>query len=110
MFFLPFYLLSKEVYPPLFSTYHLRIINRRFLSHIVFEVIENKKYLTLILTHGPNYWAYKSTSYRLYYECETSSKCLQESEKLDQFLQSGYNLGLYIEGDFIKKIIYLEAK
>ncbi len=107
-FITPLYVFSKEIYPPIVSTYHLRIVNRRFVSHIVFESIENKKYLTIILTHGPNYWAYKSNSYRLFYECETSKQCIDKAKQLDQFLQNGYNIAFYIKGDQIQKIIFLD--
>lgn len=98
----------EEVYPPLSSSFTLRIVNRRFISYVLFETIENKKYITIILTHGPNYWAFKSHSYRLFYECENSKNCLEEAIKIDKFLQTGYNIAFVIEGDFIKKMIFLE--
>ncbi|MFN3604270.1 MAG: hypothetical protein ACK4UJ_06150 [Leptonema sp. (in: bacteria)] len=101
-------ILCEPVYPPLSSSYNLRVVNRRFISHLLFESIENKKFITLILTHGPNYWAYKSSSYRLMYECKSSQECIKEAKKIDNFLQSGYNIALVIEGDFIRKIVYLE--
>ena len=94
-------------YPPLSSTYQIRITNRRFISHLVFENIHNQFFLTIILTHGPNYHAYKSSSYRLYYECSNPKKCLEEAKKIDEFLQSGYNIAFVINGDYIQKIIYL---
>jgi hypothetical protein len=97
-------------YPPVSSTYQLRITNRRFISHLLFENINNQFFLTIILTHGPNYHAYKSTSYRLYYECSNPKKCLEEAIKIDEFLKTGYNIAFVINGDYIEKIIYLKEK
>ncbi len=94
-------------YPPISSTYDLRIVNRRFLSHILFEKIEDKLYLSIILTHGPNYHAFKSTSYRIYFLCQNVEDCLNEAIKLDEFLKTGYNIGFILDGDYIKKILYL---
>jgi hypothetical protein len=102
--------LFSAPYPPISSTYQLRIVNRRFISHLVFENINNKMFLTIILTHGPYYHAYKATSYRLFYECSTANNCLKEAKKIDEFLQTGYNIAFVIEGDFIKKIIYLSIE
>ncbi len=103
-------LINFAPYPPLSSTYNLRIVNRRFVSYIVFENINNKLFLTILLTHGPNYLAFKSNLYRLYYECKDPENCLKEAKKLNSFLQTGYNIAFVIEGDFIKKIIYLEPE
>ncbi len=97
-------------YPPISSTYHLRITNRRFISHLVFENIHNHFFLIIILTHGPNYHAYKSTSYRLYYECSNPKECLEEAKKINEFLRTGYNIAFVINGDYIQEIIYLPEK
>ncbi|GIX41251.1 MAG: hypothetical protein KatS3mg129_0984 [Leptospiraceae bacterium] len=104
LFLIPLY---SAPYPPVSSTYQLRIVNRRFISHLVFENIQNRLFLTIILTHGPNYHAYKSNSYRLYYECFTTENCLRQAKEIDNFLKTGYNIAFVIDGDFIKKIIFL---
>ncbi len=103
-------LLHLAPYPPISSTYNLRIVNRRFISHILFEKIENKLYLTIILTHGPNYHAFKSTSYRIYYLCKNIEDCLREAIKLDEFLKTGYNIGFVLDGDYVNKILYLSPE
>lgn len=102
--------LNVAPYPPISSTYNLRIVNRRFISYILFEKIEHNLFLTIILTHGPNYHAFKSTSYRIYYLCENVEVCYLEAKKIDQFLQTGYNIGFVMEGDYVKKIIYLNPE
>ncbi|MCS7204279.1 MAG: hypothetical protein NZ853_01120 [Leptospiraceae bacterium] len=102
---LAFPLLAEEVFPPLSSSYHLRIVNRKYVSYILFENIENVYVLTIILTHGPNYHAFKSDSYRLYYKCGDTATCLAKAKELDEILSSGYNIGFVISGDWIEKII-----
>ncbi len=99
--------LFSSPYPHLYSDYYIRIVNRRYISYLLFEDIESKLYITFILSHGPNYHAFKSTPYRLYFECFNKKSCLQIMKEIDNFLQTGYNLILYINGDFIKKIEFV---
>lgn len=100
--------LSVAPYPPLSSSRDLRVINRRFVSTIVFENTDGNNYLTLILTHGPAYWAFKSTPHALHRACPSPAACLVEARRIDTHLRSGWNLALRLDGSWIREIIYLE--
>lgn len=94
-----------QAYPPVGSTFTLRVTNRRSVSHILHELRGAKHYLTLITTH-PRHWAFHARSHALYYPCGEPKLCLAEMKKLDRFLKSGYNFSLKLQGSIIKKITY----
>lgn len=96
--------IMAKPYPPISSDFDLRIVNRQYVSHIVFEKTEDQRLITIILTNGPIYHAWHSTSYPLHYQC---NDCLKEARKLDQHLKSGWNLGLKLNGSTIEEIVYL---
>lgn len=97
----------SQPYPPVSSSYELRIVNRQFVSHIVFEQVEAERYLTLIMTNGPVYHAWHSTSYSLQFLCQSAKQCFAEAKHIDQHLKSGWNLGLKLNGSLIEEILYL---
>lgn len=105
--FIPGSLIGKPAYPPVSSTFDLMIVNRRFVSHIAFENTDGRNYLTLIVTHGPAYHAFHATSHPLHYNCVRH--CYEEAKKLNRHLQSGWNIGLVLNGSTIEEIVYLEA-
>lgn len=96
-----------QPYPPVSSTYELRIVNRQFVSHVVFEQVETEHYLTFILTNGPVYQAWHSTSYPAQFRCSSAKQCLTEAKKINQHLKSGWNLGLRLNGSIIEEVIFL---
>ena len=102
---------GKEVtgapYPPGISEFDLRITNRRFVSHILFEVIGNRNAITILLTHGPNYNAFKDVPHSIHFFCGGSTQCLQLSYRIDRHLRSGYNLGLQLQGSRITRLEFL---
>lgn len=106
---IPGSLIGEPAYPPVSSTFDLMIVNRRFVSHIAFENTDGRNYLTLIVTHGPAYHAFHATSHPLHYDCATPRHCYEEAKKLNRHLQSGWNIGLALNGSTIEEIVYLEA-
>ncbi len=94
-------------YPPVLSEQELRITNRRFVSHILFEVIGNQNAITILLSHGPNYNAFKDVPHSIHFFCGNSTQCLQLSHRIDRHLRSGYNLGLKLQGSRITRLEFL---
>ena len=94
---------------PIRSTFNLRITHRRFISHILFETKETGLTLTILMTNGPPYHAFKSKPYALSYTCENRKQCLGHARKLDAHLRSGQIVVLRIQGSKITKIDYLNA-
>lgn len=84
-----------------------RITNRKYISNILYEKIEDRHFITLILVH-PRYHAYKADSHFLHYPCNNTKHCLQTMKKLDEFLYTGYNVGFELNGTMIEKIHYLK--
>ncbi|MBU42564.1 MAG: hypothetical protein CMN76_05045 [Spirochaetaceae bacterium] len=101
---------SAAPYPPGLSEFDLRITNRRFVSHIVFEVIESRNAITLILSHGPNYNAYKAVPHSVHFFCGSGTQCLQLSRRIDRHLRSGYNLGINLQGSRIRRLEFLRPE
>ncbi len=99
---------GQASYPPVSSSFDLLIVNRRFVSHIVFENTDGQNYLTLILTHGPAYHAFHATPHPLHFPCSSPGHCYREAKKLDQHLRSGWNIGLSLSGSTIQEIVYLK--
>ncbi|WP_143464849.1 hypothetical protein [Leptonema illini] len=106
---IPGSLIGEPAYPPVSSTFDLMIVNRRFVSHIAFENTDGRNYLTLIVTHAPAYHAFHATSHPLHYDCATPRHCYEEAKKLNRHLQSGWNIGLALNGSTIEEIVYLEG-
>ncbi len=98
--------LSGENYPSVNSSRSVRITNRRYISHISYQQINGNNFITFILTH-PLYNAYKANSHQLYYECESYSECADFMIKINNFLISGYNLRLVLNGTTITNIDFL---
>lgn len=92
-----------------YSDFNLRITHRRFIQHIVFENIAGEEYLTVLLSHGPNYHAFKDIPHALHFKCISHSKCFFTARKIDEHLQSGQILSLRLKGSEIIKIEYLNA-
>ena len=107
---MPFPGLRAAPYPPVLSEFDLRITNRRFVSHILFEVIGNRKAITLLLSHGPNYNAYKDVPHSIHFFCGATAQCLQLSRRIDRHLRSGYNLGLHLQGSRITRLEFLNPE
>ena len=97
---------DEAVYPHPESSLEYRITNRRYVSHITHELREERHYVTILMTH-PGVWAFHSTPYAVHYECGSARDCLLLLRKLDDFLQSGWNIGLRLNGSEIKEIIFL---
>ena len=95
-------------YPPNLSQTELRITNRRFVSHILFESIENRNAITFLLSHPPNYNAYKDIPHSLVFFCGLPAQCLHLSQRIDRHLRSGYNLVLTLHGSQIDRIEFLK--
>ncbi len=100
-------LFDSEPYPHPESALDYRVTNRRYVSHIVYETKDLRHFVTVIMTH-PGVWAYRANSHALHYECNNAKSCLDLMRKLDDFLQSGWNIGFRLHGSEIKEIIFLE--
>lgn len=99
--------IAEAPYPPLTSSRELRVLGRRFVSQILFENTDGRNFLTLIVSHGPAYWAFKSSPHALHLACPSPADCLAEARRLDAHLRSGWNIGLALEGSWIREIVYL---
>lgn len=96
-------------YPRRGSSLQFRITNRRYVNRIVFEAVDNQQYVTLLLAHPPSHWAFKSQLHALRHPCAPRAECLRIMRRLDQFLQTGWNIGLRLNGSEIVEIRYYEA-
>ena len=99
---------TESIYPHRQSQLEYRVTNRRSISHILYEARDGRNYVTLITTHG-GVWAFHASSHALHYACPSPRSCLQEMKKLDQFLKSGWNIGLHLRGSQIQRIEYHPA-
>ena len=99
------FLFLYQTYPHVQSTVNFRVTNRRFISHILLETRYNQPHITLITSH-PVPWNFYAGSHPLHYKCRTN--CLEEIEKLHSFLETGYNIGLRLNGSEILEIIYYD--
>ena len=82
-----------------------RILNRKNISHIVLNT-SGKGYLVTLLVSDRFPYNYKSHSYPLHYSVSNEREAIAISEKLDNYLDSGKNLIIYLNGSMIKKIRY----
>lgn len=98
---------AEEVYPHTGSSLFFRVTNRKYISHLVFESIDRQNYITLITTHA-GVWAFQSRSHALHYPCGSATECLAEMRRLNDFLDSGWNIGLRLNGSIITEIIYYD--
>ncbi|MCR9143611.1 MAG: hypothetical protein NXI24_15290 [bacterium] len=110
-FIAPVTILSPQaregVYPHPESSLEYRITNRRYISHIAYESNEEGHFVTILTTH-PGVWAFHANSHALHYACEGPRECLRVIRKLNDFLQTGWNIGLRLNGSKIKEIIFFE--
>ncbi len=95
-----------EEHPHVRSSFDLVLVHRRYVSHIVHEVRGGTPVVTLILTHGPNYWAFHARSHALHAPCAASGDCLQLMKRIDSHLRAGSTLGLSLDGSFVKRILF----
>jgi len=95
--------------PHVQSSFTHRVLNRRYISRILHEHRRGINYITVLATHGPNYWAYRSRSHPLRYPCGRAADCLREMKKLDVHLRQGRNLGLILSGSRIKRLVYYSS-
>jgi hypothetical protein len=87
------------------STLYYRVTNRKYISQLLFENIQNQNIITFLMTH-PRHDAFKSVPHHLYYSCGTAGQCIVEMKKIDAHLRSGENLGLALNGTLIVRIDY----
>jgi len=102
---LPFAGIQSEPYPHVQSKSDYRVINRRHISHILYEKRGEKESITFLTTH-PAPWNFHADSHPLYYYCKEN--CLSEMKKIDSYLRSGHNLGLKLLGSEILAIRYFQ--
>lgn len=98
-------LFQLQAFPAEQSSYTLRVTNRRYISHILYELRGERHFITLTMTH-PRHWAFHARSHALYYPCRSLPACMKELRKLDTFLKTGSNLSLKLNGSQIREIIY----
>lgn len=105
--FLSFFLLTAPTYsPPLQSSFKRIVTNRRYISHILYELKWNRHNITILLSHGPTHHAFHAKNFPLYHDCKTPAMCIMKLKKLNSHLKTGGNLTLLLLGSRIKKIIY----
>ncbi len=98
---------EADIYPHPESSLDFRVTNRRYISHIAYESNEFGNFVTIITTH-PGVWAFRANSHALHYACETPQECMRVIRKLNDFLLTGWNIGLRLNGSQIKEIIFLK--
>lgn len=96
--------------PAVRSSFTFRVVHRRYVSHLLTEARGRRLFVTVILTHGPNYWAHKSRSHPLHAACPNSDACLALLKRLDHHLRTGAALGLRLGGSHIHEIIYYQPQ
>ncbi|XDD51935.1 hypothetical protein AB3N59_06265 [Leptospira sp. WS92.C1] len=101
MFLFVFPLLSAESNPWSLPI-HERIINRKHVSHIVIDTRRDHVRVTLLLNERFPY-NYKATSGSFFIRVNNEKEALEVSEKLDQYLESGWNIKIYLSGSEITR-------
>lgn len=96
--------------PHVKSSWTLRVVNRRYVSHILHERRARKNYVTLLVTHGPNYHAFHSRLHALYKHCGSYRTCFLLLRRLDRHLRAGHNLGLEVHGSQVRRILFYKKK
>lgn len=81
---------------------HERIINRKHVSHIVIETRADHTRVTLLLSERFPY-NYKARSGSFFIRVNDEKEALELSEKLDKYLESGWNLKIYLSGSEITR-------
>lgn len=99
--------LYSQTYPPARSDFTWRVANRKQVSHILYENRGGVNTVTLLMTH-PRYWSFHAPSHPLHRPCGTHRDCLALLEKLNRFLDRGWNLRLRLHGSLIRDIEFLE--
>ncbi len=79
-----------------------RIINRKHVSHIVIETRADHVRVALLLNERYPY-NYKSRSGSFFIRVNDEKEALEISEKLDRYLESGWNLKVYLSGSEITR-------
>lgn len=79
-----------------------RIINRKHVSHIVIETRADHVRVALLLNERYPY-NYKSGSGSFFIRVNDEKEALEISEKLDRYLESGWNLKVYLSGSEITR-------
>ncbi|AXR62001.1 hypothetical protein DQM68_16290 [Leptospira mayottensis] len=79
---------------------HERIINRKHVSHIIIETRADHIRVALLLNERYPY-NYKSRSASFFIRVNDEKEALEISEKLDRYLESGWNLKVYLSGSEI---------
>jgi len=92
--------------PHVQSSYTFRVTNRKYINHILHELRGGKNYVTILTTHGPSYNAFRSDTHALYYPCKKYSHCIKTIKILNDYLNTGENLGLKLNGSVIEEVIY----
>ncbi|AYV54926.1 hypothetical protein CH370_19440 [Leptospira kmetyi] len=92
---------SMETNPWSLSIFE-RIINRKHVSHIVIETRADHTRVTLLLNERYPY-NYKSRSGSFFIRVHDEKEALEISEKLDRYLESGWNLKIYLSGSEITR-------
>ena len=83
-----------------YASYTYRLVNRKHISHILYESSKKEHFITLLARHrGGHAWYAKS--HALYYPCPGPRQCMQSLLKLDRFLRTGQNMELSLKGSEI---------
>jgi hypothetical protein len=88
-----------------YSTFSERVLNRKHVYQLVVENFDNKYSLTL-LVHHPKPWGRKSKAHPLYIIFSDIKRVKELFNYLDKYLESGYNLKIWLEGSRITKIYF----
>ncbi|PJZ64503.1 hypothetical protein EHQ27_18440 [Leptospira wolffii] len=100
--------LVSDVTNPWSLSVEERIVNRKSVSHIVLETRPGGFRLTLLINERFPY-NYKSKSSQFFIRVRDAKEGLELAEKLDKYLESGYNILLRMNGSEIVEYVLDES-
>ena len=84
-----------------------RIVNRKQVSNIILETRTDHYRITLLVCDRFPY-NYKSKSYPLFLKMTNEKTALREAQKLDKYLDKGFDITLHLKGSEILSFTYHE--
>ncbi|MCP5497672.1 MAG: hypothetical protein H7A23_24225 [Leptospiraceae bacterium] len=85
-----------------------RILHRKNISHIVIETRPDHYRVTFLVSDRFPY-NYKSKSYPLFIKTLSEKDAYQVAKELDEFLQTGYELKIWLNGSQIMNYQFIKS-
>jgi len=84
-----------------------RVVNRKQVSNIILETRNDHYRVTLLVSDRFSY-NYKSKSYPFYYKMINEKNAVKAAQKLDKYLDKGFDITLHLKGSEILSFTYHE--